>query len=508
MPVALATQVGWPYNAAVISQDVRTLWKTGRFEDVRVEANGGAVVFHVVETRQYLLQKVLMEPSNLGVRLAVPEGTLLNQSRAQAIALEARKQLEADGYADARVHPELVPVATGKADLHLTITPGDRIRVTEIQFIGEPVLDPAELRQQLRAMRIRHIFGWRLLPAYSAEAVDADLARLRSLYLSQGYFEAKVWLDSTEVQGKNASIAIRVEAGPRSHGARRPCDLCAALLRERREAERRGILDFSATIAPQPDGSDLTTSIERGSVYRVGRIEFTGNHHYSDATLRRNFLLEEGQLLDGRLLRKSIDRLNRTKLFDPTDASHVLINPAGNGVADVIVRLKELKRGSWRISGPAGPPSFAGALEASIRSRLPPWGSGVFELATYTASVSVFAFAHPILPLLAADPRRSLLPVLALTRPFSPGEGWTSGFFLAPQLGWRAPAVAYATTQLQERLLPILAGDRGLVPELQVTVEGPGGPGVMFCDPPAPRFAKIREGVAIGLRVLGAFTGI
>ena len=29
--------------------------------------------------------------------------------------------------------------------------------------------------------------------------------------------------------------------------------------------------------------------------------------------------------------------------------------------------------GGVRISGPAGPPSFAGSLEASIRSRLPPW---------------------------------------------------------------------------------------------------------------------------------------
>lgn len=508
LPVALATQVGQPYNAAAISQDVRTLWNTGRFEDVRVEVEGTAVVFRGVERRQFLVRKMLIEPSNLGLRLAVPEGTLLDRPSAETIAREARKQLEAAGYADARVHPELVPVATGKADLHLTITPGVRIRVTEIQFSGEPVLDPAELHQALRALRIRHIFRWRLLPAYWPEAVDADLARLRSLYLSRGYFEAKVWLDKREIQGRNASIAVRIDAGPRTQSATRPCDLCAALRRERREAERRGILDFSATVLPRPDSGDLTTSIQRGSIYRVGRIEFAGNHHYSDATLRRNFLLEEGQLLDGRLLRKSIDRLNRSKLFEPTDASQVLINPAGNGIADVMVRLKELKRGSWRISGPAGPPSFAGALEASVRSRLPPWGSGVFELATYTASVSVFAFAHPILPLLAADPRRSWLPVLALTRPFSPGEGWTTGFFIAPQLGWRAPAVAYSATQLEQRLLPVLAGDRGLAPELPVTVDGPGGEGVMFCDPPAPRFARLREGLAIGLRVLGAFTGI
>jgi len=238
LPVTLATQVGQPYNAALLSRDVRTLWNMGRFEDVRVKADGSAVTFYVVETRQFLLQKMLMEPSNLGVRLAVPEGTLLDRLRAQAIAREARKQLEADGYANAQVYPEFVPVSTSKADLRLTITPGDRTRVSEIQFVGVPVLDPAQLRQELRAMRIRHILGWRLLPAYSAEAVDADLARLRSLYLSQGYFEAKVRLDNTEIQSKNVSIAIRIDAGPRSHSTTRPCDLCAALLRERREAER------------------------------------------------------------------------------------------------------------------------------------------------------------------------------------------------------------------------------------------------------------------------------
>ncbi|HLK22008.1 MAG TPA: POTRA domain-containing protein [Bryobacteraceae bacterium] len=507
MQVALTTQVGRPYNAADVSRDVRTLWNTGRFEDVRAEVVGEDVRFRVVEARRYLLRKMLLEPSTLGVRLAIPEGTLLDRPRAEAIAREARKQLEADGYADARVQPELIPVAAGRADLHLAITPGERIHVREVQFVGEAALGPADLQHALGALRIRHILGWRLPPAYSAEAVDADLARIRSLYVSRGYLESRVRLANAEIRGKSARIAIDVDAGPRHPAASRPCDFCAALLRQRRAAERQGILDFSATLTARPDG-DFATSFERGAVYRVGRIEFLGNRHFSDAMLRRNFLLEEGQLLDGRLLRKSIDRLNRTKLFEPTDASQVLLSPAGKGVADVVVRLKELKRGSWRISGPVGPPSFAGALEASVRSRLPPWGSGVFELATYTASVSVFAFAHPVLPLLMGDPRRSLLPVLALTRPYAPGEGWTSGFFIAPQLSWRAPAVAYGATQLEQRLLPVLEGDRGLTPELPVTVAGPSGDGTMFCNPPAPRFAKLRAGLGIGLRVLGAFTGI
>jgi hypothetical protein len=518
-PVALATQVGQPFNARVIEQDVRRLWNMGRFEDIRVETmpheDGAAVVFHLVESRQFLIRKVLIEPSNLGLRLSIPEGAGINRRSAQAVAREASRQLAAQGYSNAQVNPELVPVAPGKADLHLTITPGDRIRVTEIQFVGTSALDSTELRQALQALRIRHIFGWPLLPAYSSEAVDADLARLRSLHLSKGYFDANVRDESTEIHGKDAVVRIRIDAGPLYRVKQRPCDICASLLRERRAAEGRGILDFSATLSVRREGGDsnpvaeLATKMERGSAYRVGRIEFSGNHHFSDAMLRRNFVIEEGQLLDGRLLRKSIDRLNRSKLFELIDSSQVIIHTReAEGVADVMVKLTEQKRGSWRLSGPAGPPSFAGSLEASIRSRLPPWGSGFFELATYTASVSVFAFAHPILPLLAINPRRRLLPVLALARPFSPGEGWQSGFTIAPALGWRASALGYSMTQIQQRLLPVLAGDGGLVPELPVTVEGPSGEGVMLCEPPRLRFAKLRYGVTVGLRIMGAVTGI
>jgi hypothetical protein len=112
------------------------------------------------------------------------------------------------------------------------------------------------------------------------------------------------------------------------------------------------------------------------------------------------------------------------------------------------------------------------------------------------------------LPLLAVDRGRKLLPVLALSRPFSPGEGWESGFTIAPELGWKAPALGYSLTQMQQRLLPVLAGESGLVAELPVTVEGPSREGVMFCEPGPPRFGKVRYGAAIALRLLGAFMGI
>lgn len=118
----------------------------------------------------------------------------------------------------------------------------------------------------------------------------------------------------------------------------------------------------------------------------------------------------------------------------------------------------------------------------------------------------MFAFAHPLLPVLAIGSKSSLLPVLALQRPFSPGEGWKSGFSFAPQLGWQALGLGYVVTQTQQRLLPALSGDRGLVPQLTITVDGPSAEGTILCDPPPPRFQQLRTAAGLALRFAGALT--
>jgi hypothetical protein len=170
------------------------------------------------------------------------------------------------------------------------------------------------------------------------------------------------------------------------------------------------------------------------------------------------------------------------------------------------VRLTERKRGSWRLSGPVGPAALAGPLEASLGARLPPWGRGLLELSTYTVSVSMLAFAHPLLPILNAPQR--FTPILALQRPYVPGEGWKSGFLIAPQLGWKDSAIGYATTQLQQRLLPLVSVDRSLEPELNVTVNRPTGDAMLACEAPKPRLGLFRTTASVALRLMGSLAAL
>lgn len=138
--------------------------------------------------------------------------------------------------------------------------------------------------------------------------------------------------------------------------------------------------------------------------------------------------------------------------------------------------------------------------------RRPPWGRGLLELSTYTVSVGIFAFGRPLLPILNAPKR--FTPILALDRPFTPGEGWTSGFTVAPQLGWPNTAVGYGATQLEQRLMPLVSGERGIAPEIDVTVERPAGDTAMSCEPPKPRFGPLGVAGTMALRFLGTLASI
>ena len=84
-------------------------------------------------------------------------------------------------------------------------------------------------------MRSRRILFWRLLPSYSPEAVDSDIAHIRSSYLAKGYLDAEVRPGPVDIHANDAAVTIVVDPG-----AQHPIDpgLCRSLFAERREAQR------------------------------------------------------------------------------------------------------------------------------------------------------------------------------------------------------------------------------------------------------------------------------
>ena len=263
--------------------------------------------------------------------------------------------------------------------------------------------------------------------------------------------------------------------------------LCACLLDARRSAEAQGRVDFTAEVEFGATGGpvDVTARIWMGSAHAVGRINFSGHTGINDSTLRRALTIYERDLLDVGQLRRSLARINDIGVFEPLTLAAISLVHRDDGVTvDLTIPLRERKRRWWSLSGPLLP--GIGSLRASLGSRLPPWGRGIFEATTYFISLNVAGFAKPF---------------LALERPVIPGQELLSGFAISPVLSPRAMLMHYGRTHLARVMSAILDVEVHDPLAVPVTSAGRLQDEPLVCVPPKPRLWWLRRGGAAVVNV-------
>jgi surface antigen-like variable number repeat protein len=496
--VELESRAGEALDTAKIQHDIKTLWRSGRIADVTAETqpDGDRVdlLFRVRARRFLELRKVQIEPLTPGVDAGMAPGAEIDAQGAQEAAARIRKQLEVSGFPRASVTSRLLAAGGGKADLRIHVDKGQAIDIVSVRFTGDSAVPESELRHALRATKSKTILpGWHWRRSFSEQAVMSDEANLRSFLFHRGFFEASVHSNTTLINPDKAGIEYAIDSGPRYDFPTQPA--CRQFFHQRRDAERIGVLDFSPRIEVARAAGTVTAARDLGPAYFIHRIQFRGSRSFSDSTLRRTFLLSESDPLDQTLLRRSIARLNATGFFEPLTPANVLLNtPPGTDRADVTVWLKEKKLRSWLLSGPVGPMSVAGPLQFAIGTRLPPWGQGIFELATYTLSANLMFFAKPIPALIPFLPHKRFLPLLTIQRPGLPGQALLSGITIAPQLGWRGMLLGYGASKLRNLTRGVSQSERAFQTPLPVIVLVDGQEkGTMNCEVEKTKLDWVRQ---------------
>lgn len=552
-PVELGALAGKPLNRDQVAREVRRLWATGWFDDIRVETvtteAGIRLLFTFAGRKRFYLRHLIFQPENQERRIGFEPGDPVDAVTAKRLAGAFRRQLEAEGYAEASVRVRLEPVDFAQADLIFEVDRGRRFHVEQVRFTGAPVFPGRELRQAMQVARTRRLLpgipglwkGWRMHEPYSRQLVESGLQRLRSFYLARGYFDATVRLAGEEFVGDTVTLTVSVRAGERYPVSRIvspegedfaglfwettgeiPLDnLCRCLLQARREAEQAGQMDFQTSLVidmadplpsadegagtPEEEGGvSLLAAVEPGPAYRVGRIEFRGHHSFGDLTLRRALVLEEGEWFDRRKLRKSLARLGRMAFLEPlTEEDVKLLLDAGNGVVHVVITVREKPRGLWTLSGPLTALNFSRPLQFAIQSRLPALGRGAWELSTYTLGLKLLSYPSLVERGLILFPKARLKPEISLERPRLPGQKWLSGISLSPQVGWRGMVSDYGVTQARHLAQKALAGDGISQPDLLVPLYRGTGvraqrmetgnlAGYLTCPAPKPKLRWLR----------------
>ncbi len=97
----------------------------------------------------------------------------------------------------------------------------------------------------------------------------------------------------------------------------------------------------------------LNIDIDEGKQFYVSRIEFQGNTITRDRVIRRELLLEEGQVYNSNLWEASLLRLNQLDYFDPLkiEQDSETHQDAQNATVELLLKVKEKGKNSIGLNG-------------------------------------------------------------------------------------------------------------------------------------------------------------
>ena len=126
-----------------------------------------------------------------------------------------------------------------------------------------------------------------------------------------------------------------------------------------------GYIDFVAEPETEADDAkkiiDINMVFDQQKQFFVRRIEFSGNTTTRDKVIRRELLLDEGQVYNNRLWELSILRLNQLGYFETIKPENAeLKRNVKAGTVDINLKVKE--KGKQSISFSGGVSGIAGSF--------------------------------------------------------------------------------------------------------------------------------------------------
>jgi outer membrane protein insertion porin family len=404
------------YDPAVVERDFNSLWNTGYFEDVRIERVDGTkcvqLVIYVREkpTIREINYKGLNAVSQSDVlerfkkaKVSLSVESQYDPTKIKRAEVVLRDLLAEHGHQFATIKTEVKTIPPASVTITFNIKEGPTVKVGKIAFQGNTSLNDRTLRAAMRNLKpigIPHsiIFENLFARTFDASKLDEDTERVRQAYRDRGYFKALTSEPTTHVRdagglnpltlhpskGKRIDILMPVEEGERyklggitfsgnkaitnnralraqfaqKDGEYFNASLFSKGLDQLRKAYgEQGYINFVGTPMPKVDDAKklifLNIEIDEGKPFYVSRIEFVGNTITRDKVIRRELLLEEGQVYNSRLWELSILRLNQLNYFETLKAEQDSESRqnADDGTVDLLLKLKEKGKNSIGLNG-------------------------------------------------------------------------------------------------------------------------------------------------------------
>jgi outer membrane protein insertion porin family len=351
----LKVKKGDVFNVKNLSDELKSVYAMGYFDDVRLEAetvpDGKILMFVVKEkptVRGILIEgnTWVFEDEEIKEELTVRKGSILNINTLQRDMRRIEELYKEKNYYNVKVKFNVYPRKENQADIEYEIDEGKKFHVERIRFSGNNAYSDDDLKDLMQTSEGGLLSFVTSSGDLNEENLSQDMARLTSYYHNNGYVKARIGEPEIKFEEDGIVISIRVDEGPQykvgevtmSGDLIIPADqLMGRLKIMEEEYYNRDILrldvimltdiysnggyanvDISPRIEEDTEKLEvnITFDIKKGKQVYFEEITITGNSKTRDKVIRRQLQVYEQELYSGRRLKRSVQNLYRLDFFE------------------------------------------------------------------------------------------------------------------------------------------------------------------------------------------------
>lgn len=404
---------GDPYQRTVIDDDIRNLYNTGYFYNIRVSedrTSDGVKLTYIVQGKLLLTDikfsgNKKFSDRKLRKKLTSKVGEPLDERKLFADAQTIRTNYQKSGYQKTTVKPVIsADEAAGRATVTFEIHESPKVKIVDIQFLGANAFSDKRLRKVLKTKR-RWLFSWLTGSAVlKDEQFEDDKERLIEFYQNEGYidFEIKdvqfdyvtpkkliirfivsegqqykvgnitfkgnsLFSDDEIMKGVNVlgrQVQMRMTVGKTFTPKGLTDDVDAI----RDFYGSKGYIDTHIVAIKNANTTtgtmDLVYDIDEGNKSFIEKIEIKGNDKTKDKVIRRELAVSPGEVYDMVRVKLSKERLQGLEFFEKVDTQAEETDVPNR--KNLVIGVEEKNTGNFTVgAGLSSVDSVVGFVELS-----------------------------------------------------------------------------------------------------------------------------------------------
>lgn len=398
-----------------LASAVRKLWEQKLFADIQivVAQKTGNVIFLEYRlvglprmARYYFTGISRSKQNDLREILGLKQGTIITENLIVSTENKVKKYYRSKGYLNgsAVVSVEGNPKNPDEATLAIAVDRGERVKISDINFIGNKEVSSRKLR---RAMDETHRHRWYNIfrsSKYIEDLYEADLRLIIDEYNKRGYRDARIVKDTMYfVSPDRLQLDITIEEGPKYYFR----DITflgnskysSALLSQVLQIKKGDVYDselLNERVQFDPDGNDIASiyldngylfssvtpievqvegdsidieiRIREGRQATVNKVTVVGNDRTNDHVIYRELRTRPGDLFSRSDIQRTMRELAQLTYFDQTQLGVVPTPNPETGTVDIEYSVVEQSTSQLELQGGWGGGYIIGTLGLSFNN--------------------------------------------------------------------------------------------------------------------------------------------